>query len=237
MDSTEEQSAFYFNPFDADFRANPYPHYRPLLNGSPRKITLLTPAILAARYDDVLAVLKDPARFSSRQPKIPGLEQLQQDFDPFGGAPTMLSSDPPVHTRLRRLVTRAFTPRRVREFEPRIQDITQRLLDKVAGKGGFEVMADLANPLPVMVISEMLGVPPDHYSKFKAWSDEIIATDNVSPGVLPPDSAKVANKELRSYFAAEIEKRRQDPGNDLVSALVEAHQESEERRVGKECRS
>src|SRR6266851_6192602 len=144
MDSAEEQSAFYFNPFDADFRANPYPHYRPLLSGSPRKITLLTPVVLAARYYDVFAVLKDPARFSSRQPKIAGFEMLQ-DFDPFGGAPTMLSSDPPVHTRLRRLVTRAFTPRRVREFEPRIRDITQKLLDEVAKRGRFEVMEDLAN--------------------------------------------------------------------------------------------
>ena len=79
----------------------------------------------------------------------------------FGDAPRLLFSDPPTHTRLRRLVSRAFTPKRIEDLEPKIREFTAALLDRAAAKGEFELMADLAVPLPVMVIAEMLGVPPD----------------------------------------------------------------------------
>jgi cytochrome P450 len=99
---------FYFNPFDQDFRANPYPHFPALLDGPPRQLNLFMPATLIARYADVVTVLHDHERFTVRRPEIPFRERI----DPFGGAPTILTADPPVHTRLRRLVSKAFTPRR-----------------------------------------------------------------------------------------------------------------------------
>src|SRR6266446_2744433 len=217
MEQTQTQADdFYFNPFDPEFRANPYPHYGALLSGAPKTFNLIRSAVLAAKYADCMQVLKDPARFSSVQPKIPELEQLQKDFDPFGGAPTMLFSDPPVHTRLRRLVSRAFTPRRVRDMESRIRELTNELLDKIAHKGRLDVMTDLANPLPVLVISEMLGIPHEHYHQFKTWSDEIISADNVGPGMPPPESARQANQALRAYFADELKRREREPGEDLV---------------------
>ena len=215
---------FYFNPWDENFRANPYPHYRPLLAGPPRIIDMGFKFALAARYADVRAILMDHATFSSVQPAGMGFDEQSKLF---GDAPTMLGSDPPTQTRLRRLVSRDFTPRRIRELEPRIREIAKSLIDAVERKGEFDVMTDLANPLPVMVISELLGVPPEEYRQFKHWSDKIIEADNTLPGMPIPDDIKRAFAELRAYFIEEIARRRRNPGTDLVSALVAAHDEAE----------
>jgi cytochrome P450 len=219
-----QSTGIYFNPWDKSFRDNPYPHYRALLDGSPRIINLFgQPAVIVTRYADVTAILRDHARFSSVQKISPEVRQRGL----FRGAATMLFSDPPVQTRLRRLVSRDFTPRRIREMEPRICEITTQLLDGVERRGSFEVMADLANVLPVMVIAEMLGVPPEQYQTFKEWSDIIIAGGSTLPGQpIPDDVVEITNK-LRAYFAHEIEKRRTQPGPDLISALVAAHVDNE----------
>jgi cytochrome P450 len=214
----------YFNPWDENFRANPYPHYRPLLAGPPRIIDMGFKFALAVRYADVRAVLMDHAAFSSVQPQGFAFDEQRKAF---GDAPSMLSSDPPTQTRLRRLVSRDFTPRRVRELEPRIREIAKNLIDAVERKDEFDVMADLANPLPVMVISDLLGVPPAEYQQFKNWSDKIIEADNTLPGMPIPDDIKRAFTELKAYFAQEIVQRRKSPGPDLVSALVAAHDEAE----------
>jgi cytochrome P450 len=214
----------YFNPWDENFRANPYPHYRPLLAGPPRIIDMGFKFALAARYVDARAVLMDHAAFSS---VVPEGMAFDEQTKAFGDAPTMLSSDPPTQTRLRRLVSRDFTPRRIRELEPRIREIAKNLIDAVERKGEFDVMADLANPLPVMVISDLLGVPPAEYQQFKSWSDKIVEADNTLPGMPIPDDIKRAFTELKAYFAEEIVQRRKRPGPDLVSALVAAHDEAE----------
>jgi cytochrome P450 len=215
-----ETQAFYFNPWDEAFRANPYPHYQALYAGPPRVLDMGYKFVLAARYVDVRAILMDQATYSSVQPKEMGFDEQNALF---GDAPTVLGSDPPVHTRLRRLVARDFTPRRIRELEPRIREITSGLLDKVAAKGDFDVMSDLANPLPVMVIAELLGVPPEQYQQFKHWSDAVIEGDNTLPGMPLPPHIKEASAALAAFFAEEIERRRRSPGADLVSALVAHH--------------
>ena len=215
---------FYFNPWDEAFRANPYPHYQPLYTGAPRHLDLGFPLVLAARYADVKAILLDPGHFSSVQPKDSAFDN---QAEAFGDTPTVLQSDPPNHTRLRRLVSRDFTPRRIRELEPRIRQIAATLLDKAAKSGRFDLMADLANPLPVMVIAEMLGVAPEMYETFKRWSDKVVEADNTLPGMPIPEDIKTAFAELRGYFSAEIARRRKSPGADLVSALVAAHDEAE----------
>jgi cytochrome P450 len=216
-------SALEFNPWNAEFRSNPYPFYRQLHDGPPRMINLFGQVALVGRFADVTAILKDNARFSSYQSRPPEME----DRGPFRGATTMLFSDPPVHTRLRRLVSRDFTPRRIREMEPRIREITNRLLDDAAKKGELEVMSDLANALPVMVIAEMLGVPSELYAQFKHWSDEVIAGGNTIPGAPLPDHTIKAGDELRAYLFEAIEHRRKNPGADLISALVAAHADGE----------
>jgi cytochrome P450 len=219
-----QSTGIYFNPWDKSFRDNPYPHYRALLDGSPRIINLFgQPAVIVTRYADVTAILRDHTGFSSVQQISPEVRQRGL----FRGAATMLFSDPPVQTRLRRLVSRDFTPRRIREMGPRIREITTHLLDDVERRGSFEVMADLANALPVMVIAEMLGVPPEQYQTFKEWSDIIIAGGSTVPGQPIPDHVVEITNQLRAYFTHEIEKRRTQPGPDLISALVAAHVDNE----------
>jgi len=215
----------HFNIWDPEFRANPYPYYGPLLAGPPPIVTVgpMTFA-LVARYADVTAGLRDHEHLSSVQPPPPP-EQVYEGR--FKGSRNMLGSDPPQHSRLRRLVSRDFTPRRIRELEPRIREIAKELLDKVEAKGEFDVMADLANVLPVTVIAEMLGVPPELNPRFKHWSDTIIGGDNNVPGSPPSPKIVRVIDELGDYFTAEIEKRRANPGPDLVSALVAAHDEGE----------
>jgi cytochrome P450 len=225
-EAIETQAApdFYFNPWDENFRANPYPHYRPLLVGPPRIVDMGFKFALAARHADVRAVLMDHAAFSSVQPEGFAFDEQRKAF---GDAASMLSSDPPTQTRLRRLVSRDFTPRRIRDLEPCIREIAKNLIDAAERKGEFDAMVDLANPLPVMVISELLGVPPEEYQRFKNWSDKIIEADNTPPGMPIPDEIKNAFAELKAYFADEIVPRRKSPGPDLVSALVAAHDETE----------
>jgi cytochrome P450 len=219
--AAESAQAVYFNPWDEAYRANPYPYYKPFYGRPPHVLNLFFPMALVGRYKDALAILRDHERFSSVPVYSPFLEER---IKVFGDAPRVVFSDPPVHTRLRRLVSRAFTPRRIRGLEPRIHEFTDFLLDHARREGEFEVMAHLANPLPVMVIAEILGVPSADYEKFKHWSDAVIESDNTPPGAPLPESVKSAFAELRGYFTDVIEARRRNPGDDLVSVLVAAHE-------------
>ena len=214
-----------FNIWDPEFRANPYPYYGPLLAGPPPILNLgpMTFA-LVARYADVTAGLRDHEHLSSVQPPPPP-DQVYEGR--FKGGRNVLGSDPPQHSRLRRLVARDFTPRRIRELEPRIREIAKQQLDEVEAKGSFDVMADLANVLPVTVIAEMLGVPPELNAKFKHWSDTLISGGNNAPGTPPSPQMVQTVDEIGDYFTTEIEKRRHTPGPDLVSALVAAHDEGD----------
>src|ERR1700682_1345666 len=216
--------ALSFNIWDPEFRSNPYPHYGALLSGPPNVITVgpMTFA-LVARYADVTVGLRDHEHMSSVGPPPP--PQAYQGR--FSGARNMLGSDPPQHSRLRKMVSRDFTPRRIREMEPRIREIAKDLLDKIEAKGDFDLMVDLANVLPVAVIAEMLGVPAELHATFKNWSDTLVGGDNNVPGAPPPPKVVHVVDELGDYFTAEIEKRRINPGPDLVSALVAAHDEGD----------
>ena len=220
----ELAAPIYFNPWDEAYRANPYPHYKPLYRRPPYLLNLFVPMALVGRYQDAARILHDHERFSSVPPMTPF---IRERLDVFGTAPRVVFSDPPVHTRLRRLVSRAFTPKRIRDLEPRICQFTKILLDRVAEKGTFEVMGDLANVLPVMVIAEILGVPPEDYLTFKQWSDRVVESDNTPPGTPLPEVVKNSFHSLREYFISEIEKRRRSPGPDLVSALVASRDEAE----------
>jgi cytochrome P450 len=215
----------YFNPWDEAFRANPYPHYKALYGRPPHLLNMFFQMALVACYDDAAAILKDYERFSSSQKKNPTFDEQERTL--FAGAATVLFSDPPTQMRLRRLMSRAFTPKRIRDLEPRIRELTHALLDRAAGKSEIEIMSDLATPLPVMVIAEMLGVPPLEYEQFKHWSDRIVESDNTPPGMPLPADIKQAANDLRAYFGGEIERRRREPGDDLISALVAAHDEAE----------
>jgi cytochrome P450 len=215
-------TAIYFNPFDEEFRANPYPHYRRLLEAPPLKYSGALPAVIVSHYADVEMVLRSHDTFSNRRPEKTPFRQL----DLTGGEQTILSADPPAHTRLRKLVSRDFTPRRITGFAARMQEIADGLLDRVAAKGDFEVIADLASQLPVLVIAEMLGIPTERHRDFTTWSNTIVASSAIPPQMPRPPEAVEATAALRGFLADEIKRRRRDPGPDLISALI-ASEEAE----------
>jgi hypothetical protein len=224
-----------YNPFVPEVHANPYPLYRQLREEDPVHWSELMEAWVLTRYDDVSRVLKDNERFSAdrRNARNRFVQQATQNMmnerGPLGRANTMLSSDPPEHTRLRGLVSKAFTFKVVESMRSHIQEIVNELLDEVQDRGEMDLIWDLAYPLPVIVIAEMLGVPPEQRDTFKRWSDDIVATlggPMVSPEVR--ERGQRSAEEMAAYFHEVIAERRRDPQDDLLSQLIVAKEEGQQ---------
>ncbi|MCH8901571.1 MAG: cytochrome P450 [Chloroflexi bacterium] len=222
--------AVQFNPLLPEVRANPYPLYHQLREEEPVHWSELMEAWVLTRYDDVSALLKD-SRFSADRRKANNRFAREAaariEEGPLANATTMLGADPPEHTRLRGLVSKAFTPRVVEAMRPHIQEIVDSLLDDVQESGRMDIIGDLAYPLPVIVIAEMLGVPPADRDDFKRWSDDIVAT--LGPLAAPEviEKARISIQEMADYFSAVIAERRREPREDLLSALVAAEERGE----------
>ncbi|GAA3367557.1 cytochrome P450 [Streptomyces sannanensis] len=214
---------------DPAFAADPFPLYRQLREEGPVRRAVLAgdlDAWLVTRYEDGLAALSDP-RLSSdiRDASDPRLMEQLPVTERESLMSNMLRSDPPDHTRLRRLVSKAFTARRVAELRPRIQEITDQLLDAIVPAGRADLVADFALPLPVTVISELLGVPVTDRHDFQRWTDEMIMR-----GVRRPDPAVVdaAWRQMRSYLTKLLEAKRDRPADDLLSELIAARDEEQQ---------
>ena len=200
------------HPLLVQFRENPYPLYRHLHATAPVQWNDVLEAWTLVRYVDVVFSLTDP-RFSA--------DRTVQPADSSWVAKSMLVSDPPDHTRLRALVQKAFTPRMIDQLRPRIIAIIGELLERVAERDGqFDLIADLAYPLPVVVIAELLGVPPEDRSVFHDWSSVLAAS--LDPLVSADLMARVfpAREALHAYLRGIIAERRREPRSDLISALV-----------------
>jgi hypothetical protein len=209
-----------FNPFLPEVIENPYPTYHRLRQEDPVHLSPLGIWALS-RYDDAAMLLRDP-RFGRR-----GFQQiLESRFGRQGLGQSMLFQDPPDHTRLRTLVNKAFTPRVIDGMRGQIQQIVDRLLDQVKPAGRMDVVADLAYPLPVIVICEMVGVPADDRDQFRDWSYAIARSlDAIAlPNPEIVERANQAQDALTAYFARLIEARRQAPRPDLLSALIAAEE-------------
>ncbi len=171
------------------------------------------------RYVDVVRVLSEYATFSSDGQRIEQAAGSMGEADPIESS--IIRMDPPRHRHLRNLVTQVFTPRMVTQLEPRITAITNELLDHVADAGEMDVVRDLAYPLPVTVISELLGIPAELREDFKRWSDALVSGDEGTS----EEERKALYQEVQGmygYFAQVLDERRQHPQNDLVSALLAA---------------
>jgi cytochrome P450 len=218
-----------FNPLE--LRTNPYPIYKAMRDADPLLWNEFLQAGLITGYDDVQAILKDSVRFSSDRRRANNrlLVQLteQQELSLMRRTPTMLSVDPPSHTRMRNLVNKAFTPRAVEKMRPHVQEITEALLDDVAEPGRIDVVRDLAVPLPIIVIAEMLGVSPSDREQFKTWSADIAAVLGNAPPEEVLEKGRLASEALADYFAAIIEDRRKEPRDDLISALIAARDQAD----------
>jgi pimeloyl-[acyl-carrier protein] synthase len=210
------------NPLDPAFRDDPYPSLHRLravdpVNRTPLGIWRLT------RYDDVNRLLHDvPCGVRTTDGRLPMFDETD--------APRlfMLQQDPPTHTRLRRIVSGAFTPKAIRGLRDQIQRIVDACLDRVAGDGRMDVIADLALPVPSTVICEMMGVPLADRARFTQWTAQ--ATFGLAAPLLPPEvteMARAAGMQLAVYFQDLIADRRRHLGDDILSNLIRAEQADE----------
>jgi cytochrome P450 len=229
-----------FNPRDPAFIANPYPAYRELRETMPVWRSPFGRAFLT-RYEDASVLLRDRRlgkdytepealirRFGPTAMQEPAVVELSH---------MMLMRDPPDHTRLRGLVTKVFTARKIEEMRPGIQAITDRLLDKVAGRGQMDAIRDLAFPLPVLVICELLGVPEEDRAGFvNATASGAALLNPVPPTREELDRANEGTLATGAYFEALFEQRRKQPRDDLLSLLVQA-EEAGDRLTTQELRA
>lgn len=218
--------------FCPDMVADPYPVYARLRAEDPVHWHEPFHAWLLTRYDDVVAALHDP-RLSSertaRMQELSGRDDLQEFFDFL--SKRMLYADPPRHTRLRGLVSKAFSPHAVEALRPHIQKLIDGFLDRVQGQGGMDIVADLAYPLPGTVILELLGVPPADLPQLKAWSDEFIRYFAKHPAQVTADEWQRAKDSVRAetdYFRAATARLHQQPKQCLLTALEQVRDGSDQ---------
>ncbi len=212
---------------DPKFKADPYPVYARLRNEAPVcrvRIGRLVTAWLITRYEDVVAVLKDE-RLTSDMRNAPTAGRRAREafmywvFGPF--IENMLGLDDPHHARLRALVQKAFTLRRVEDMRPRIESLTEHLLDRVAPRNRMDVIWDYALPLPATIIAEMLGVPGSDRDRFHRFSAAVVSANTGVIGVLTAIPTVWA---FLRYIRKLIRLRRERPGDDLISALAAAEE-------------
>jgi pimeloyl-[acyl-carrier protein] synthase len=213
--------------------SNPYPFYDRLRTEDPVHWSERFGSWLLTRYADVSMTLRD-ARLSANRTgvfmkQLP--EGMSQSLEPLRDhlATWMSHSDPPSHTRLRDLVSRAFTPGMVESMRSHIQEIVNELLDAVQDKHGIDIIRDIAYPLPAAVISDMLGVPPDGREQFKQWAEDIMAFTGGGALALPRIAEKAQKSlfEMDDYFGSLIRERRRQPQDDLISALTRIEEQGD----------
>lgn len=226
------QNGVAYNPLEKSYLEDPYPFYRKLQSSDPIHRSRLINGWVLSRYADINETLTD-SRFIADERKLPDFEKRRQRIIKTAGipddppVPSMLRLDPPDHTRLRSLVNKAFTPRAIEKLRPRVEEIVNELIDAAADKGSMDVIEDLAYPLPVMVIAEMLGVPADDREQLKRWSDEIVLTLGTVPDGDKTRRAYEAGKEMMAYVEKIAEERQGEPRDDLLSALLAVEEEGD----------
>lgn len=207
------------------FKRDPFPFYARLRAEAPVHPVGVPgghTAWLVTRYDDVVEVLKDERFVKDRFKSLKGEHQKKLPWVPKAFLPlahNMLDQDPPDHTRLRALVHKAFTPRLVDAMRERIQRLTSELLREAERRGRMDLIRDYALPLPTTIIAEMLGIDPSDRHKFHRWTSALVATDYSKWRMVQMVPSFLA---FRKYVRTVIAERRAKPGDDLVSALLQA---------------
>ena len=233
LSSEKLVSAGDYNPLLPAVRHDPYPYYAAMRRESPiHQILPGAPFYAVARYDDVCSVLHRPEVFSST-----ALQILAQgggiSFGPNSGAlaghrllqsSMMIATDPPDHTRLRNLVNRGFTPRRMSALAPRLRAIAETCLDSVVATGKMDLVKDFAIPFPVTVIAELLGVEPERRERFKHWSDAIVIGLSGTSQAFGRAEVAAAADEMADYIESVVAARRSSPRDDLISILTQAEE-------------
>jgi cytochrome P450 len=213
-------------------KADPYPVYAQVRRRGLVRSPLGVYA--AADHATVASILRD-RRFSSSPVHQPGYQPPSYPpDDPRAGLPAadLLTMDPPDHTRLRRLVSGAFTPRAVAGLEPFIRDVTDRLLTVADGSAGFDLIDALAFPLPIAVICHLLGVPPEDQARFRAWGHDVAATLDPQTAAAAQAQTRAAELALTRYLQDLVHERRADPDDSILSGLIAAEEEGDRLTSG-----
>jgi len=216
-----------------EFLIDPYPILHRLREEDPVHWSDSIGGWILTRYDDMVTTFRDVSRFSNEGRLAKAVEYLPAEsrvqfktFEEHYRMKSLIHSDPPDHTRLRTLVTKAFSPRLVEAMRPRIQEIVNELLDAVQGNGQMDIIRDLAIPLPVTVLAEIFGAPQRDQMLFKGWADDLLAFQGVNkPSEETLARSQKALVEIREYLSKLIQERRREPREDLLSELVAAEAE------------
>ncbi len=214
------------------FVSNPYPLYRWLRENAPVRKDPLAPVWVLTRYADVALALKDSRfkkdPFAAERLAGPVREQLGVDVSGRSDVETvsMLFLDPPQHTRIRQLFVRAFTPRRIENLRPKIQQICDERLAAVRSTGAMDVIETIAYPLPIIVIADLLGFPAADFQRFKKWSDDFAAALALNASAQQHAAAAASHDELRAYFDDLVPRLQQEPGDNLISAFLQMEGET-----------
>jgi cytochrome P450 len=208
-----------YDPYDYEIDANPHPIWKRMRDEAPLYYNEQYDFYALTRFDDVLRAHLDAATFSSARTTV--LELMGEA--PAGFEDFMIFMDPPAHTRYRKLVSRAFTPRHIAELEIRIRELCADFLDPLVGAGGFDYVADFGARLPVLVISALLGAPREDTKQLQEWSD---ATLHIDPGGMMGDAVAQINRQIHDYWQAHIDYRRRHPQDDIMGELMTAELET-----------
>jgi len=231
----------HYDPFDAGVSANPHPIYAWLRDEHPVYRSHPTDTFVLSRFDDVAAALRDTERFSSDAmngvllgyPTGDGKQRLPREAARGG----LVSVDPPAHTALRRIVNRGFAPRTIRDWQPRIDEAVAQCVRAARPGEPFDVVEQLAAPVPVTLIAQLLGAEPDRRDDFRSWADaanRIMSGSARGAGAAAAEGA-AAVLDLAAYLAACIHERVEQPRDDLLTVLLKAQGDdalSEEEAVG-----
>lgn len=212
-------SDLYWDPFSHEIDDDPFPYYRRLRDEAPVYRNERFGFYALSRYDDVRAALTAPQSFSS---------ELGITLEDVSAAmpPSLITMDPPRHTRMRRLIGALFTPRRVADLETGVRELARELLAAHVENGGLDVLRDYAAILPMAVICELLGVPREDQAQLRAWSELVVGRpdDDVMDA---PEQSMQAGIAIAQYFEALVADRRATPGDDILSLLVRIGERSE----------
>ncbi len=220
-----------FNPFLPSYKQNPYEQFAKIRESQSMQYSEALQAWIVFGYKESKEVLLNNETFSSSvltaSGQIADLVKSQQLNSPIGMTETVINSDEPAHTRLRSLVHRAFLPAKIAELENYVNSIVEGIIESCKEKGSIEIMADFAQPVPIKVISKMLGIPPEDYKVFKAWSDSIIqAATNILPNQQIIDQGNAAISELIEYLNNQIIIRKNKRAiEDILDELIHAEED------------
>ncbi|MGQ4328941.1 cytochrome P450 [Streptomyces hayashii] len=222
-----------FDPWDPAFVSDPYPAYAELRERGRVIYFEPTRQWLVPRHADVSALLRDRRLGRTYQHRFThedfGRTAPPAEQEPFHTLNDhgMLDLEPPDHTRIRRLVSKAFTPRTVERLKPYVRRLAGELVDRLVREGGGDLLRDVAEPLPVAVIAEMLGIPEADRAPLRPWSADICGMYELNPSQESATKAVRASVEFSDYLRDLIAERRKEPGDDLMSGLIAAHDEGD----------